>query len=159
MNDLMADELATQDPSISFVHSFPGFVNTGLTRELPLWTRAIAKVVNPLISPFSVVAVALKKNNLFHATSGLYPPMKPAEGAPFAVGVPAPTGLEIAEGANGQVASGGYLLNWNGDIAKQATNLKEYRKKGYGKLVREHTMQIFERVEKINQGRAEGTRS
>jgi NAD(P)-dependent dehydrogenase (short-subunit alcohol dehydrogenase family) len=159
MNDFMAEELAAQDPSITFIHSFPGAVNTGLTRELPLWTRVIAKVLTPLISVFSVSADETGQRNLFHATSGLYPPMKPAEVAPFAVGVPAPTGLEIAEGANGQVASGGYLLNWNGDVAKQATYLKEDRKKGYGKLIREHTMQIFERVEKINQGRAEGAGS
>lgn len=88
---------------------------------------------------------------LFHATSGVYPPAKPVGDAG---GVPAPNGLEIMKGVEGQVGTGGYAVNWNGDITGKKI-LEEYREKGVGKTVWEHTMGIFERVEKVNKGRAD----
>jgi len=155
MNDFMAEEFAARDQGTAFIHSFPGAVNTGIARELPLWARAGLTIFKPLLLPFMVNVEETGARQLFIATSGVYPPAKPAENAALASGVPAPRGLEIMKGANGQIGSGAYLVNWNGDITGKKKILDEYHEKGVGKIVWEHTMGIFERVEKINKGRAE----
>ena len=154
MNSFMAEEFAARDQGTTFAHSFPSAVNTGIARELPVWARAGLTIFKPLILPFMVSPEETGARQLFIATSGVYPPAKPAGNEALASGVPAPKGLEIMKGANGQVGSGGYLVNWNDDITGKKI-LDEYHEKGVGKIVWEHTMGIFERVEKINKGRAE----
>jgi len=150
MNDFMAEEFAAREPAISFIHSSPGVVNTGIARELPAWVRIPLKIATPLLLPFMVGASETGERQLFHATSGIYPPAKPAQGAPLAAGTPAPTGLEISEGADGKIGSGAYLVNWNGDITGKSKVLSEYREKGVAKLVWEHTIGVFGQVEKRN---------
>lgn len=155
MNDFMAEEFAAREPRTSFIHSAPLAVNTGLARELPLWARLPIKALSPLMAPFMVGADETGARQLFIATSGLFPPAKPAGDSVLAAGVPVPKGLSVAKGANGKVGSGGYLVNWNGEITGKEALLKEYHDKGVGKIVWEHTMGIFDRVEKINQAKAD----
>ncbi|TVY91062.1 Oxidoreductase, partial [Lachnellula willkommii] len=152
MNSIMVEEFAARDQGTTFAHSYPSVVNTGIARELPVWARASLTLFKPLLLPFMVSVEETGARQLFIATSGLYPPAKPA--GDLASGVPAPKGLETMNGADGQVGSGGYLVNWNDDIARSKI-LKEYRDKGVGKTVWEHTMGIFERVEKVNKARSE----
>ncbi|PMD50483.1 NAD(P)-binding protein [Hyaloscypha bicolor E] len=152
MNDFMAEEFAAREHGISFLHTSPGVVNTGLTRELPIWARALMKVATPLLSLFFVSADETGQRQLFLASSGIYPPAKPAQGAPLAAGVPFPKDFSVSKGSNGKVGSGAYLVNWNGDISGNEKILSDYREKGVGKTVWEHTMGIFKQVEKINQG-------
>jgi hypothetical protein len=154
MNDFMAEEFAARDQGTTFIHSSPGIVNTGAARELPVWARAGLTLLKPVLYPFMVSPAETGARQLFLATSGVYPPAKPAENAALASGVPGPKGFEIMKGANGQVGSGSYLVNWNGDITGKKI-LDEYHEKGVGKIVWEHTMGIFGRVEKINKGRSE----
>lgn len=56
MNDFMAEEFAAREPGISFLHSSPGVVNTGLARGLPIYLRALLKLATPLMWPFIVSA-------------------------------------------------------------------------------------------------------
>lgn len=152
MNDIMAEELAKKEPGTSFIHSSPGVVFTGIARELPAWARVALRVLQPLFSPFSVSQEETGARQLFHATSGMYAPLKPAEGAKIesgASGVPLREGQEVAEGSVGEIGSGAYLVNWNGDITAKG-KLDGYRKQGVSKTVWEHTLGIFERVEKLN---------
>jgi len=116
------------------------------------------KLATPLLSFFYVSADETGARQLFIATSGVYPPAKPAENAALTSGVPPPTGLGVMKGSNGKVGSGGYLANWNGDINSKKI-VDEYNEKGVGKTVWEWTMGIFERVEKINQGKTDATTS
>lgn len=154
MNDFMAEELASREPGTSFIHSSPGVVNTGIARELPAWARIPLKAFSPLLSPLMVGADETGARQLFNATSGLYPPVKPFENDPLASGVPVPWGLkQVMTGSNGKEGSGGYLVSWNNEITGKQNLLKEYREKGVGATVWEHTMEIFERVKKINQER------
>lgn len=152
MNDFMAEEFAAREHGISFLHTNPGVVNTGLSRGLPIWARALMKVATPLLSLFFVSADETGQRQLFLASSGIYPPAKPAEGAPLAAGVPFSEDFSVSKGSNGKIGSGAYLVNWKGDISGQEKILSDYREKGVGKTVWEHTMRIFKQVEKINQG-------
>jgi hypothetical protein len=56
MNDFMDEEFAAREPGISFLHSNPGIVITGLARGLPFYMRAIMKITTPLIALFAVGA-------------------------------------------------------------------------------------------------------
>jgi hypothetical protein len=154
MNGFMAEQFAARNPHISFLHTFPSIVNTGAARELPLWARATVKVFTPLLKVFMVGADETGERQLFHATSGMYPPAEPVAGSSAASGVPLPTGLPVGTGSNGEVGSGGYIVNWNGDITGKVKVLEDYRAKGVSQTIWEHTMGVFERVQKINEGRS-----
>jgi len=151
MNDFMVEEYSAREPGITFSHSSPGVVNTNIARELPFWARATVKILMPVFTVFTVSAEETGERQLFLATSAMYPPAKPGQ-SKVASGVPLAEGMAVAEGANG--TPGGYLVNWNGEITGKGKLVAGYRADGISKVVWEHTMGIFERVEKINQGKA-----
>ncbi|KAE9363649.1 NAD(P)-binding protein [Stipitochalara longipes BDJ] len=155
MNDFMAEEFAAREPGISFLHSSPGVVNTGVARELPLLLRGVLKIATPLLWPFFVGADETGNRQLYLASSGIYPPAKPFEGASLAAGVPQSKELSISKGSDGQVGSGGYLVNWNGEIVGKEKLLSDYRKQGLRKTIWEHTMGVFQKVEELNQGKVD----
>ena len=154
MTDFMVEELADREPGTSFIHSFPGSVKTGITRDMPLWARIPANVLMVLMKPFLVGLEETGQRQLFNLTSGLFPPGNAFDGAPFAAGVSVPSGTSVAKGSNGTVGSGAYLVNWNNEVTGKERLLKEYRETGAARIVCEHTMGIFDRVENINQKRA-----
>jgi hypothetical protein len=151
MNDFMAEEFAAREPGITFMHTSPGVVNTGLARGLPVLARVFLKIATPLLSPFFVSADETGDRQVYLASSGIYPPAKPADGAPLAAGVPFPKNLSVSKGSNGCVGSGAYLVNWNGDISGKEKILSGYREQGVGKTIWEYTMEVFKRVEMIHQ--------
>lgn len=156
MNDFMMEEFATKDPAISFVHSFPSIVNTGIARELPSGVRMLTKVVLPLFAPFTVSKEETGERQLFIATSGLYPPATPEGSHQGAKGVEVPWGPKLmANGADGKEGSGAYLVNWNNETTGKIALLKEYREKGAGTLIWDHTTNIFAKVLKQVQVEAE----
>lgn len=150
MNDFMIEEFAARAPATTFEHNYPSLVDSGLMREMPLWARIAGKVFLPLLSPFRVSQEETGERQLFHATSGLYPPAKLASDSKSAAGITISKNLKIAEGSDGQQGSGAYLLNWNSDIVYPKAFLKDYRRDGYSKIIWEHTMGVLERVEKAN---------
>jgi hypothetical protein len=151
MNDFMVEELASREAGTSFVHSSPALVITGGARELPLWARVAVKVLTPVLSLFAVGAEETGARQLFLATSGAYPPAKPAAGSAIAAGTPVPKGLAVVRGMDGKVGSGGYTLNYDGETSGKKSILDEYHSKGVGKIVWEHTMGMFDKVEKNEQ--------
>lgn len=154
MNSLMMEEFSKRQPTTTFSHSYPSGVNTGLARELPVWARAAAKVLTPLMSMLTVSQEETGARQLFIATSGVYPPARTLENETLASGIPAPNGLPTPMlGADMVAGSGAYLVNWNGEATGKQKLLKEYRTKNVGATVWEHTMGIFERVANINQAR------
>jgi hypothetical protein len=148
MNDLMVEQYAAREPGTTFIHTSPGVVNTGVARELPAWARIPLKMFLPVLSPFMVSHDETGERHLFMATSGMYPPLKPAEAS--AAGVSPQKGVEVVKGSSGQVGSGGYLLSYRGEATGKQKLLAEYRKKRIAETVWEHTAGVFERVRKIN---------
>ncbi|EPE31137.1 NAD(P)-binding Rossmann-fold containing protein [Glarea lozoyensis ATCC 20868] len=148
MNSLMTTEFAKRNTGTSFVHSYPSSVNTGLSREMPFWARTLVKIATPLFKPFFVGNDETGARQLFLATSGIYPPLKTGMG--FSAGMKRPKGMEVAMGTDGVVGSGGYLGNWTGAPAVRKQVLAKYMENGVSGVVWDHTMGIFERVEKVN---------
>ncbi|KFY32922.1 hypothetical protein V495_08597 [Pseudogymnoascus sp. VKM F-4514 (FW-929)] len=155
MNSIMTEEFSKRQPATTFSHSYPSGVNTGLARELPVWARAAAKVLTPLMAAITVSQEETGARQLFIATSGLYPPAKPFKDDTLASGVPAPKGFNSPfVGANGAAGSGAYLANWNCEAATGKQKLlKQYREENVGAKIWDHTMGIFDRAAKINQAR------
>jgi hypothetical protein len=146
MNSLMVSEFASRNPGISFAHSYLSFVATPIGRELPFWARLPAKVLTPLLSPLGVGLEETGERQLFIATSGLFAPRKGVPGAEL------PQGAEVVKGADGVKGSGGYIVNWNDEVAGEPI-VKKYQEEGVGKKVWELTMRTFEEVTNINKAR------
>ena len=153
MNDFMVEELASRETGTAFVHSSPFVVVSGAARELPLWARVAIKIATPVLRIFAVGEEETGARQLFLATSGLYPPAKSATGSATAAGTPVPKGLAVVKGMDGKVGSGGYTLNYDGEIAGKKSILDEYHKKGVGKIVWEHTIRMFEKAEGSEQAK------
>jgi hypothetical protein len=156
MADFMVEELALREPAISFIHSSPGVVNTGIGRELPIWLRVPLKVVSPIFKPLFNPIDETGQRQLFIATSGLYPPADSTQITPntFSTGIPISKGSTVSVGSNGKVGSGAYLVNWDGNITGNQSLLSQYREQGFGKTVWDHTNGIFARVQKLNEERS-----
>lgn len=157
--DFMLEQFATKDPGISFVHSHPSVVETGVGRELPLWARLGLKVFTPLVKVFAVPIEETGERQLFIATSPMFPPGKPTtkdgkgDAPETAVIGTTESGkgvrrevVPIATGIDGQVGSGAYLVEWNGEITGKMGLLEKYRQQGAPKTIWEHTMGVFEMV-------------
>lgn len=159
MSDFMFEQFAAKDTGISFVHSSPGIVLTNIGRELPLWARIGLKLFTPILSPFAVSAQETGERQLFIATSPMFPPGKPTtkdgkgDAPETAVIGTTESGkgvrrevVPIAKGIDGQVGSGAYLVNWDGEVTGKMALLEKYRAQGAPKTIWEHTMKVFERV-------------
>lgn len=76
MNSMTMEHLANDHPSVTFIHSFPGWVNTGNMRRGPepnsmtAWLMRL--VFEPLISPFCFSADESGQRYLFQCTSSTF---------------------------------------------------------------------------------------
>jgi len=157
MNDFMTEEFSARQPGTTFIHSSPLAVKTALARDAPLWMRVLAQGAGFLLTPFFVSEQETGLRHTFLATSAFYPPKSPFGDDALAKGIAVPGGTKtVMPGTDGKDGSGAYLVNWNNEITRGNKLLQEYREKGTGKIVWEHTLGIFERVERLSQERAAG---
>jgi NAD(P)-dependent dehydrogenase (short-subunit alcohol dehydrogenase family) len=150
---LAFEELAKAYPSITFIHKYPGFVNTGVIgRFLGTVTgvmaipATIAKwAVLPIVNWFSTTTDEAGERGLFIATSARYPPSKP--NMDF-VGVQLPEGLEVADSSvvKDGVGNGVYRLGATDDSAPDGDVLPGYRLDEVGKTVWEQTQAVWDRA-------------
>lgn len=149
MNSLALEEIASRHPSISCIHVFPSVVITpGYSIFCADWYFPLPFVFMymaiPIIKLFAVSMEESGKRHLFHATSARYPPASLRD--PPGGGVALPKGVKVAHGADWKEGSGCYLLNYNGETIGDRNLLEEYRKRGFGKIIWEHTQEVFDRV-------------
>jgi len=140
MTDLAFEELAKQESSISFVHAYPGEVKTGFFRSAGTMANIGGKILYALLAPWMVGLEESGERHLYAATSAAYPSKEGPKG------VELQDGVEVASGSDGVVGSGAYLLNWDGMITGKMELLREYREKGVGQMIWNHTLEILERV-------------
>ena len=137
MMTLAFEQLASQNPSIGFVHYFPGLVQTGLfTNSFSGVLGFLFRwVISPLLTPFTLSLDEAGERGLFYATSEKYPSKEAGiEGA-----------VEVSEGSNAEKGTGAYTLGWNGEPTPENRELlKNLRKKDAGEAVWMHTLEVFE---------------
>ncbi|KAJ5814615.1 hypothetical protein N7474_006392 [Penicillium riverlandense] len=131
MNSLAMEELAASHPATSFIHAYPGGVNTGLLDKMlgRFGSNALAFLASPWMVPLDQSG----ERYLYAATSSTYPSRdRKADDA--------------VSGSDGTKGSGAYLLSWDGSVTGNQKILNGYRSDGTRKTVWEHTLGVFESV-------------
>ena len=104
MTDFAFEEFARKNPTVSFVHSYPGGVKTGFFKESGFAINAIAKVGTIFASRWLTPIEESGERHLYAATSAAYPPKAGAKGC-VEVGVG-----EVKSGSDGEMGSGVYFI-------------------------------------------------
>ena len=143
MTDLTFEEMAKKNPSVSFVHAYPGGVKTGFANETGFMVRAAYQLLLTLLTIFSPMMVGIEESgerHLYAATSAAYP-ASAGEESGVDVG-----GGEVKKGSTGEVGSGAYLIGSDGEFRANEKVLKELRNKDAGAKIWAHTMKTFEAI-------------
>jgi hypothetical protein len=150
---LALEELAKSYPSVTFIHKYPGFVNTGVIDRLLATASGLYAIpatiarwlVLPIVNFFSTTVEEAGERGVFLITSARYPPAKPNMEY---VGVPLPVGLGIAESSvvNDGQGNGVYRLGSHDDSAPDGDVLPSYRADDVGKTVWEETQAVWVRA-------------
>ncbi|KAA8573162.1 hypothetical protein EYC84_003673 [Monilinia fructicola] len=152
---LAFEELAKSNPQISFIHKYPGFVNTGVVGRFMSSAKGIYAipatffrwVVLPILNLFATSVEEAGERGLFLATSARYPSAESREGGQS--GVELPAGVEIAIssaiGENGG-SNGVYRLEADDESVPDGDILPGYRKDNVGRVVWESTVGVWERA-------------
>ncbi len=140
MTDFAFEELATKNPTVSFVHSYPGGVKTGFFKESSYALRSAMRVAFAVLSPWTLGIEESGERHLYAATGAAYPPKAGENG-----------GVEVADGgvkkgSAGEIGSGAYFIGSEGEFRANEKVLKELRGQDAGAKIWTHTMKMFESV-------------
>ncbi|KAJ5177550.1 uncharacterized protein N7500_000249 [Penicillium coprophilum] len=130
MTSLAMEELAQAHPSISFIHTYPGVVNTGLTRDLGSIAHMGAKAFLALASPWVIPLEESGERHLYISTSANYLPQS----------------RKGDKHADIEPAMNAYFLDSCGLGRPNLKILRAYHANGISKKVMKHTMGVFDRV-------------
>lgn len=136
----MFEEMGQKNPSVSFVHAYPGFVKTGFAKDLPSALRAANELATTILSWWAVGIEESGQRHLYAATSAAYPPKAGETG-----GVEV-SGGGVAKGSAGMVGSGAYLIGSDNEVRANEKVLRQLRSGGAGEKIWAHTMKTFEDV-------------
>ncbi|KAK0546588.1 hypothetical protein OC845_004541 [Tilletia horrida] len=146
---LSLEQIAAKNPTISFVHDYPGFVRGSLLRDYPL-----VQAFLPVAWTFTrltglggyVEETESGERHVFLATSVRYPPASPGESS--AQGVPLLDGLAVSVGTDGKPGSGVYVADeaCEAGNAKVVAVLEGHRQKGYGPKIFATVQQEWARI-------------
>lgn len=149
---LALEELAKSNPTITFIHKYPGFVNSGVIDRLLATAPGLFTIpatigrwlILPVVNLFSMTVDEAGERVLFLATSSRYPASKMSGTA----GVPLQPGMKVAEASvvKDGVINGVYRLGPNDESAKESPVLPGYRADGVDALVWEKTLSTWERA-------------
>jgi hypothetical protein len=141
MTDFAIEELSKRYPYISFSHSYPGTVKTGIANSLSGPVRLAVKVMYAVMTPWILNVQESGERHFFQMTSQCYP------SAVGGVGIPPPEGMTVVSSMNGKPGGGAYLLDWDGKTTGDESVLGKYRGINMVQKVWDHTMQIFAQAE------------
>ncbi|KAK2873800.1 hypothetical protein FQN49_002063 [Arthroderma sp. PD_2] len=135
MNTTTLEKLANDNPNVTFVHSWPGWVNTGnvrrgLTNPNSIMAWAVRLLLEPLLSLFGFSEEESGQRHLFQSTSAAFG----GRGVPWK-GKPGINSLEKS-------ADGLFLVNPWCNCTPNAKNVRLLREKAQGKIW-DHTQDIL----------------
>lgn len=134
MNTMALEKLAGENLNVTFIHSWPGWVNTGNVRRGRDPNSALSWLIwillEPLITLFSFKDDEAGQRHLFMGTSAAFG----GRGVPWK-GKPGVNSLE-------KQANGLFLVNYKCDCTTNAKVLPQLREKSQGKIW-EHTLEVF----------------
>jgi NAD(P)-dependent dehydrogenase (short-subunit alcohol dehydrogenase family) len=133
MNTMGLEKLSNDNPNVTFIHSWPGWVNTGNVRRGnpgPVMAWFIWLILDPLISLHSSSNEVSGQRHLFQSTSAAFG----GRGIPWK-GKPGVNSLE-------KPADGLFLVNYKCDCTPNAKNLRVLREKALQKIW-DHTQEVL----------------
>ncbi|RFU78061.1 short chain dehydrogenase reductase family [Trichoderma arundinaceum] len=134
MNTAFLEKLANENPAVTFIHSWPGWVNTGNMRrgwdEGSILARVFWFVLEPIVRLFGFSDEESGERHLFLTTSAAFG----GRGVPWK-GKQGVNSLEKAQ-------DGLFLVNYNCDCTPNAKVMPLLREKGQEKIW-EHTHEIL----------------
>ena len=134
------EAVAKTATDVSFIHDYPGTVNTGLYRDMD---------APPFDTSLSVPIQQCGERHLYLATSAQFP-SRERENAAVRLG----DGVQVAAGTTGEIGTGIYSV---GETCESASSevvelLAGLREKGTGEEVWRHTEGEFRRIAKLDEG-------
>lgn len=149
---LLLEEMARRAPDVSFVHTVPGVVRSGIGRDAEGLGMAALLAISRLLGPLIGTPPAeCGERHVFFATSAMYPPR---EGEAVA-GVPLLAGgggggrdLSVARGSDGNAGSGMYSVNNKCESAPPRVEqlLAEFRENGTAQVVWDYVATDLKRI-------------
>ena len=149
MIDFNLEAIAKDAPTVSFIHDYPGFVDTGIFEKtegiLAATIRGVSKVVKLFRSNDAkyIPIEECGERHLFLATSARY---KPANNE--RCGIPLDTEDTEVRGSYGSVGGGVYVVDENMESAGSEVEklLSKMREDGLAEKVWQHTESEFKRI-------------
>lgn len=146
IHTLSLEEAGRRAPDVSFCHDVPGVVRSGITRNAEGFKIRLMIAISNLLSPLIAVPPdECGERHVFLATSAMFPP---GQGGTAMAGVALDGKLAIVGGSNGQVGSGVYTVDNNGESAppKAKQVLAQFREDGTAKKVWDNIAADFKRI-------------
>lgn len=144
---LLLEQLAHRAPNVSFVHTLPGIVKSGISRAAEgVMLNVIIVVSRPLGFFLGTPPDECGERHVFTATSAVY---ARKTGGTEVLGVPLVGNLEVARGTDGHLGSGVYSVdNRKSEVASPKVEqvLAQYRGDGTAQKVWDYVMTDFERI-------------
>ncbi|KAF2008008.1 hypothetical protein P154DRAFT_584488 [Amniculicola lignicola CBS 123094] len=145
---ILLEETARRAPNVSFVHTVPGVVKSGIQRDLDaegFGMRLKIGIANLLMPLIQTLPVECGEGHVFFATSASYPS---SHDGSKAAGVPLERNREVARGSNGKNGSGVYSMNNRNESASLRVEglLAGFREDGTATKVWAHFAADIERV-------------
>ncbi|KAE8383097.1 hypothetical protein BDV26DRAFT_277554 [Aspergillus bertholletiae] len=137
MNSLAMEYLATKHPAVTFIHIFPGVVQTPLMKSS--FGYILGSAIGLMTKLMSISEKESGERNVFIATSTAYPPATRA-------GNLSADGVGFAVASTGKIGGGSYLLDYDGKDVTNQTLMRSYREREYLTKLWDHTLDIFQRV-------------
>ncbi|KAJ2897741.1 uncharacterized protein MKZ38_004417 [Zalerion maritima] len=111
--------LARENPTVAFVHDFPGSVRSNLAREQGALVRSLAAAwYSTLGKVIGTSEEECGERHVFYATSSRFAPRN-ADGGNSGVG--RTEGMEVAMGVDGEKGSGAYVVDSYSECAREAS--------------------------------------
>lgn len=147
------ESVAKMTPDVSFVHDFPGTVNTSLFSRMEGVLGVVMRAYVYFMAPWICVPIEESgERHLYLATSAKFPPA--SAGSDGGSGVPLGDGVDTARGTTGEVGSGVYSVGWDGASASPTVEklLAGYRGEGMVEEIGRHAESEFKQVTEQDEG-------
>ena len=139
MTDFALEEFAKENPTVSFVHAYPGIVPTGFFKE----QNVVLRIAIPFLTRLAPMTIGIEESgerHLYVATSKAYPAKSGNES-----GVDTGT-VAIRKGSAGEAGSGAYLIGSDGEVRVNEKVVNELRRKGAGEKIWRHLLSTLKSV-------------
>jgi hypothetical protein len=137
MTSVLFEALAAKNPTISFIHEFPGFVATPLLKHA--LGSVIGSIMSVLMKPMMMAGSESGEWSVFLSTSSSFP----SKGRSANKENTSRKESRIAQSSIGRVGDGVYLLNYNGNDVTNQRFMEQLRVAGFPLIVEKHTLKTY----------------